>query len=187
MKPFQAMLPEIPIDRATWAGSKITKVGRGRAVVTRVTLPDGYSASFVGAMSKGSAIRNALYQHQRARGRNAPRSGDVRRTQRIAGHRDYPIETEFEVGPKSYTVEGVMRVWQAPTPPGDEPFGPEDLYRDKWEIVVQHVAENVAKKPYYRPVPLGPFVRSFGPLVKAKLESAYMARAEAEEERRRDR
>lgn len=66
MKPFQAMLPEIPIDRATWTGSTVTKVRRGRAVTTRVTLPNGYTISFVGAVSKGAAIRNALYQHQRA-------------------------------------------------------------------------------------------------------------------------
>ena len=189
MKPFQAVLPEIPIDRATWSGSKITKVHRGRAVVTRVRLPDGYTTSFVGALGKGEAIRNALYEHQRAGGAPTPRSGDVRRGRPAAmsSHREYPTESEFEVGKKSYTVEGVMRVWREPAPPGDEPSGPEDLYRDRWEVIVQRVGENAQKKPYYRPLPLQPFMRSFGPLVKAKMESDYMARAEAEEERRRDR
>ena len=66
MKPFQAMLPEIPIDRATWTGSTVTKVRRGRAVTTRVTLPNGYTILLRRSRQQGRGHPNALYQHQRA-------------------------------------------------------------------------------------------------------------------------
>jgi len=188
MKPFHAVLPKIAVDTETMRKSKVTKVHRGRAVITRVLLPDGYIASFVGAMGKGEAIRNALYQRDRDATQSS-RSGNVKRrsTKTLPGHQDFFAESDFEVGPKSYTIEGVMRVWREPSPPGDEPFSPDDLHRDRWEAIVQSVTENIEKRPYHRAVALGPFMRAHGALAKAKLESDYLARAEAAYEARQDR
>jgi len=91
----------------------------------------------------------------------------------------------MEIGRKSYTLEGAMRVYEVPRdlPPGEEPSGPEDLYEQKWEPVIKNVTETISHRPYWRKVPLAAFMRSYGALARVHFESAYMAAAEAQRER----
>jgi len=104
---------------------------------------------------------------------------------------EYYTESDIEIGAKLYLFEGVLRVSRVRR--SDEEIAksggvsfPEDTYKDHWEIVVQKAFEyGSTGKPY--PVDLRALMRKHGTMIKTKMESDYMARAEAAEESRAER
>lgn len=63
MKPFKTTCSTAVPDRATVRASKVEAThafGAGRGRTTTVTLPDGYTITFVGPLGKIAAVRNAL-------------------------------------------------------------------------------------------------------------------------------
>jgi hypothetical protein len=62
MKPFATVPNASSPDRATVRASKVEAthaLGAGRGRTTRVTLPDGYVVTLVGAVGKTDAVRAA--------------------------------------------------------------------------------------------------------------------------------
>jgi hypothetical protein len=77
-RPFRAVLRVPAPSRDFVSRSHVERQRKGRGAITRVRLPDGYVVSFVGAVGKIEAIRNALEAQGRGDPSEAPPELELR-------------------------------------------------------------------------------------------------------------
>jgi hypothetical protein len=72
MHPFRTTLQVPAPSREYLRGCKLEALSTRRGRLTRVTLPDGFVVTFVGAVGKTDGVRNALAQRARGYRSEAP-------------------------------------------------------------------------------------------------------------------